>query len=79
MMDEYGEFVKALGKRLKDVRKSKGLSTYRLADAIGMSKNAVLNYEHTWTCMSAWTLFKICRELGVSADEMLGLKMEDGR
>lgn len=75
-MDGYYVFTRDLGRRLKARRKEKGLSQRRLAEAIGMTQNAVANYEHAWTCMSAWTLLKVCEVLDVSADEMLGLEEE---
>ncbi len=75
-MDGYAAFVKALGKRVRGMRKEAGMSQRKLAESVGMTQNAILNYEHAWTCMSAWTLLEICKVLGVSADEMLGLEKE---
>ena len=78
-MDGYTEFATALGKRVKESRKEAGMSQRALADRIGVTDRAVVNYEHGWRCMSAWTLLKICKVLGISADEMLGLRTEGER
>lgn len=75
-MDGYSEFVKALGKRLKAMRKRAGMTQEAFAGSIGTTKGAYLGYEHGWHAMNVWQLRQLCEALDVSADEVLGLEEE---
>lgn len=61
-------------KRLVSLRKSKGLSTQKLADAIGLkSKGAITQFEKAMTSPSSDTLVAIAKFFDVSVDYLLGL------
>lgn len=76
-MDEYTAFVKALGKRLKAMRKEAGMTQDAFADHLGMSKSAYVGYEHGWHAMNVWQLRQTCEALGVDANDLLGLDGAD--
>lgn len=75
-MSDYTAFIKALGKRLKAMRKEAGMTQDAFADHLGMSKSAYVGYEHGWHAMNAWQLRQLCEAMDVSADELLGLGEE---
>ncbi|MBR2684120.1 MAG: helix-turn-helix transcriptional regulator [Atopobiaceae bacterium] len=76
-MDEYTAFVKALGKRLKAMRKEADMTQDAFADHLGMSKSAYVGYEHGWHAMNVWQLRQTCEALGVDANDLLGLDGAD--
>lgn len=76
-MDEYTAFVKALGKRLKAMRKEAAMTQDAFADHLGMSKSAYVGYEHGWHAMNVWQLRQTCEALGVDANDLLGLDGAD--
>ena len=60
------------GKRLKKIRKQKGLPQWKLAEKIGISQQQLCYYEKD-TRVPSLTIFEwICTALGVSATELLG-------
>lgn len=73
-MSDYTAFIKALGKRLKSMRKETDMTQDAFADSIGMSKSAYIGYEHGWHAMNVWQLRQACKALGASADELLGFE-----
>ena len=76
-MSDYTAFIKALGKRLKAMRKEAGMTQDAFADHLGMSKSAYVGYEHGWHAMNAWQLRQTCETLGIGADDLLGLDGAD--
>lgn len=76
-MDEYTAFVKALGKRLKAMRKEAGMTQEVFANHLGMSKSAYIGYEHGWHAMNVWQLRQTCEALGVGANDLLGFDGAD--
>ena len=70
-MDEYKAFLLNVGQALKTARENVVMSQIRLARAIGTSQALISCYETGKVCMTAWTLCKLCKVLGMSADEML--------
>jgi transcriptional regulator with XRE-family HTH domain len=76
-MSDYTAFIKALGKRLKAMRKEAGMTQDAFADHLGMSKSAYVGYEHGWHAMNAWQLRQTCEALGVDANDLLGLGSAD--
>lgn len=66
-----------MNKKIKQLRKEKGLSLKEVANAIGVSLSAYSNYEQGIREPSYEILKKICIYFGVSADYLLGLKDYD--
>ena len=59
--------------RLKQLRELKGLSTQKLADAIGLkSKGSITQFEKTMTSPSVDTLVAIADYFNVSLDYLVG-------
>ena len=66
-----------LGKRIAALRKEKELKQDALAEALGVSPQAVSKWENDQTCPDISLLPKLAELLGVSVDELLsGKKME---
>jgi transcriptional regulator with XRE-family HTH domain len=61
-----------LGERLSNLRKSKGLSQYELADRLGFSRGKLANYEQGSRQPDYGTLQKIADYFEVSTDYLLG-------
>lgn len=58
--------------RLKQVRLSKGISQQKLGDMLGLSKQAINNYESGANTPGHATFIKLADELGVSLDFLTG-------
>jgi len=63
-----------LGKRIASLRKEKGLKQDTLAEALGVSPQAVSKWENDQTCPDISLLPKLADLLGVSVDELLSEK-----
>ena len=63
-----------MGEKLKELRKSKGVSQKQVADAIGVTLSAYSNYEQGIREPSYDILKKICIFFDTSADFLIGLK-----
>ncbi len=59
--------------RLRQVRLSKGLSQQVLASRLGLSKQAISNYESGANTPTFPVLLQLSRELGVSLDCLAGI------
>jgi len=65
----------AFGRRLVELRKSKGLTQEVLAEKVGLSRRAVAYYETEGVRPpDGETLLKLAQILGVSVDQLLGAK-----
>lgn len=65
----------AFGRRLVELRKSKGITQESLAEKVGLSRRAVAYYETEGPRPpDGATLLKIAQILGVSVDQLLGAK-----
>jgi len=62
------------GKRLARIRKAKGFTQQMLADAIGVSQRVIAYYEKETNHLPANYLPPIANALGVSLDELMGMK-----
>lgn len=60
--------------RLKEELKATGLTTKQIADKIGVSPEMVTQYTTTKKLPKLDTFAKICKELELSADYLLGIK-----
>jgi transcriptional regulator with XRE-family HTH domain len=63
-----------LGRRIARLRRDRGLTQVELAERLGITQPAVSDYENDDTRLSAEAVIQIARILGVSADELLGIK-----
>ena len=61
-----------LGIKLKELRKERGMTCQDMATAIGLTKNAITNYELGIREPSLAILKSICDLFDVSADYLIG-------
>jgi transcriptional regulator with XRE-family HTH domain len=57
--------MSTIGERIKDIRKQKGYTQQKFAEALGLKQNTVATYEMNKTIPSDRTIADICREFGV--------------
>jgi len=60
------------GKRLKELRKAKGLTQTELGDILGVSKSSICCYENGTRNPALETIIDLMHLFGVSADYLLG-------
>lgn len=65
--------MKPLGEKLWRLREARGLTQEALAEALGVSRQTVSNWENDKATPDAEKLQKLCETLGVSADALLDL------
>ena len=65
-----------IGQKIKDLRKKADLTQDRLADYLGVSAQAVSKWELGQTAPDLSLIAPLCRVLGCSADELLGVETE---
>ncbi len=63
-----------LGKRIAQLRKEKGLTQEQLAEKVGVSAQAVSKWENDISCPDITLLPLLADILGVTVDELLGVK-----
>ena len=63
-----------LKSRLREEIKRSGLTTVEIARRVGVSPEMITQYSTTKKLPRLDTFMRICRELDLSADEILGLK-----
>ena len=69
---------KAIGRRIQELRKQRGLSQTQLAKILGLNQPRVSQYERGDVRLSGPLVAAFARALKASADEILGLeKLED--
>ncbi len=68
-----------LGSRIARLRRDKGLTQVELAERLGVTQPAVSDYENDDIRLPADVVVKIAAILGVSTDELLGLKETAGK
>lgn len=66
--------MNTFGDRLKEARKAKKLTQKELAKILGTTESNVNNYEKNRAYPKAEAIIKICNELNVSADWLLGIQ-----
>lgn len=66
--------AKAIGGRLRDIRRSRGLTQVQLAKKISMTQALISDYERGRLRMNAGVVVAFAKALKVSSDEILGLK-----
>ena len=62
---------KEIGKKIKSIRESQGISREQLAKKLNVTKYAIINYEQGQRGSSIKILNKIAAALGVSINELL--------
>lgn len=62
---------KEIGKKIKSIRQSQGLSREQLAEKLNVTKYAIINYEQGQRGASIKILNKIAEALGVPLNELL--------
>ena len=68
-----------IGQRIKDLRKKADLTQDRLADYLGVTSQAVSKWEVGSASPDLALIAPLCRVLGCSADELLGIGREEDR
>jgi transcriptional regulator with XRE-family HTH domain len=68
------ERIVAVGHHLQSIRKKRGLTQKRLAEKIGVSREAIASYEAGRSHLTDLVLMDLADALRVSADEILGLR-----
>lgn len=69
----------ALGARLAQLRKNKGITQTELAEMLGISQPMVSDYERGELRLHGELILRLMEILEVSADEMLGVKTDEKR
>ena len=64
--------MKTFGQKIKELRNSKNLTAKQVADAIGLTRNAITNYEADIREPSLSVLKSLCDFFDVSADYLIG-------
>ncbi len=67
---------KTLGERIAEKRKAKGMKQEELAEALGVSAQAVSKWENDVSCPDIMTLPTLAKILGCTVDELLTGKEE---
>ncbi|WP_054704821.1 helix-turn-helix transcriptional regulator [Bacillus sp. JCM 19041] len=65
--------METFGERLAEIRKSKNMYQYELAEKLGIHKVTYSNYEQNKREMDFALLKRVCKLLDVSADYLIGL------
>lgn len=68
--------MESIGNRITKYRKQKGLTQENLAEKLGVSSQAVSKWENDISCPDIGLLPQLCRELGITTDELLTGKSE---
>ena len=64
----------SMGKRIMQLRKEKGYTQEQLAEMMGVSAQAVSKWENDVSCPDISILPMLAEKLGVTTDELLGVK-----
>ncbi len=67
----------SIADRLIKLRKRRGLTQTQLAEAIGITREALSNYELSRAHLNDDTIIRLAEVLKISADEILGLTKDD--
>jgi transcriptional regulator with XRE-family HTH domain len=69
----------AFGERLLQLRRARGLTQLQLAELIDSSQRAISSYETVLDFPPTHVVIELARALGVSTDELLGLRAPKSR
>lgn len=73
------EEVMTMGKRIAMLRKQNGMTQDQLAERVGVSAQAVSKWENDISCPDISILPKLAETLGVTTDELLGVRPVEPR
>lgn len=71
--------IKTMGERIGQFRKDKGMTQKELAEALKVSQPVVSDYENDVIRLPADVVAELAKILTVSADEILGLKINGSK
>jgi transcriptional regulator with XRE-family HTH domain len=71
---ETNEKIHSFGRNLREFRKNKGYTQTKLAELSGVSQRAIVHYENHAKRPTLEKVKKLSSALGVSDDELLGVK-----
>ena len=71
-MEDLQDVKLTIAKNIRTFREKAGLTQKQLADKLGVKHNAISNWEKCVNAVDIGTLFKICKILGVSINDMYG-------
>ena len=61
-----------MGEKIKELRESKGISQYRLAELTGINRSTIKRYEENYIRKISFdNLIKICEALNIDIKELL--------
>lgn len=66
-----------IGKRITKFRKAKAMTQEDLAGKLGVSSQAVSKWENDASCPDIGLIPQLCKELGITADELLTGKSDE--
>ena len=72
----YNLFMNNFGEKIKELRKTKGLTQKTLAEQIGQAQSTIVYWEQNKQEPTISSLRKLCEIFDVSADYLLGLTDE---
>ena len=73
-LPELKEWTKAIGRRVAEFRKERGITQFELAEKLGVSQPDMSDYERGELRLHGYLIARIAEILGVRTDEMLGLE-----
>ena len=71
-MEEKDQFLRELGQRIADSRKSEGLTQAQLGETVGVSQQVVADYECGSRHIPVWRLMCVADAMGVDVTVLLG-------
>jgi XRE family transcriptional regulator, regulator of sulfur utilization len=74
MTEREERFARAMGRRIQDLRNAQGWTQERLALEVGLDRSRISRYEKGRVNASALTVKRLAEVLGVTTDELLGLR-----
>jgi len=79
MTPEETAFFKDLGARIAALRRDRGLTQTQLGEMIGVSQQQIVSFEKGRRKVPASALPKLSRALGVTVEELIGVKTKPGK
>ncbi len=70
---------KTIGRRLRELRRARGLTQVQVATALGINQSVVSDYENGTVRLHSALLAAFAKVLGASSDEILGLRAAQER
>ena len=75
VMNKKDQFLRELGQRIADARKSEGLTQAQLGETVGASQQVVADYECGSRHIPVWRLMCVADAMGVDVTELLGTSL----